>query len=75
MKFEYGDEKGGAECVAFIDGEGDLWIRTEENEGMLNVMFELNGDITPGSVPIEEGMARQGYKKKFYHGDKITITF
>ena len=67
MKFEYDVKEDTRECVAFIDDDGDLWIKTDEGSCL---MFESG--YTPSAGDLwEEGKAIH----KFYPGDKITITF
>ena len=67
MKFEYDGKEGARACVAFIDYDGDLWIKTDEGSCL---MFK-SGDIPSAGVLWEQGRAVH----KFYPGDKITITF
>lgn len=80
MKFEYDgsdiERKGG--CVAFIDIDGDLWMGVQSGccDEIKSVLFDFSyGTINAGSISIEEGICEYGSKRKFYPGDKITITF
>ena len=70
MRFEYEGETTDKECVAYIDNEGDLIINTESN-GWVIIGGENSGESYSAS-PDENSF---GVKKKFYPGDKITITF
>mgnify|MGYP003459791044 CR=1 FL=1 len=67
MNFEYDVKDNELECVAFIDDDGDLWIKTDEGSCL---MFK-SGDIPSAGDLWKEGQAVH----KFYPGDKITITF
>lgn len=69
MKFEYDTKEDNREVVAFVDNTGDLII----NLGMSVLIL---GD---SSAEIEDMgtwfSAEDKATKKFYKGDKITITF
>lgn len=67
MKFEYEVSKDDRECVAFIDGDGDLWIKTDEG----SCLMYKHGGLPESGELWEENLAIH----KFYPGDKITITF
>jgi hypothetical protein len=69
MKFKYDDNGDARKCVAYIDGDGDLIIKTVEG----SIWFDAKGGNVYdfGSWDKEQETAVQ----KFYHGDKITITF
>lgn len=71
MKFEYDDGRPVSECVAFIDDEGDLCIRSSDNKG---VYLIADGEVV-GGLHFEEYMCINEVVRKFYPGDKITITF
>ena len=67
MKFEYDVKDDALECVAFIDYDGDLWIKTDNGSCLM-----FNSEYTPSNGDLwEEYRAVH----KFYHGDTITITF
>ena len=67
MKFEYDGKADGSKCVAFIDLDGDLWVKTDEG----SVVFYKEGYATSyGDMWLVENATH-----KFYPGDKITITF
>jgi len=69
MKFEYDGADQDRECVAFIDDVGDLWIR--DRHGSENVCISKIGEV----IYAEGDFFIEGAVKKFYPGDKITITF
>lgn len=71
MKFEYDGKENGRECVAFIDEDGVLYIKTDEGSTLL-----YGGSESPNHGSNEDwdyGLSRATHK--FYPGDKITITF
>lgn len=67
MKFEYKKDEDKGDCVAYIDGDGDLIYRTYEH-GWVKMI-----DGTRQMAPPERNGS--GVVHKFYKGDKITITF
>lgn len=67
MKFEYELSKDNRECVAYIDPIGDLIIK--DADGM-SICFVCGG-VPSGSYDWEPERAT----RKFYPGDKVTITF
>lgn len=67
MKFEYDGTDSERDCVAYIDGEGDLIINGDCGDGI----FISKEYETAGPSEWEPEDAAQ----KFYPGDKITITF
>jgi len=70
MKFEYDGVKEDRECVAFIDNDGNLYIKT------YNGCIELCHDDMPEchAMSLWDYMIEDA-SRKFYPGDKITITF
>lgn len=72
MRFDYETKKDDRECVAYIDGCGDIRIKVDhthiddvkcvciEDDGF----FHFNLDFDPSDAT-----------QKFYPGDKLTITF
>lgn len=69
MKFEYDNMNDDRECVAYIDGDGDLIIKNT-----LNLVYEHPALITDGNVGTAEWNPVESLHK-FYPGDKLTITF
>ena len=71
MKFEYETKQDDRECVAYIDGDGDLIINSFGDNGWVAV----NGEEAGENNMAEPEYNTTGIAKKFYPGDKITITF
>jgi len=69
MKFEYDGKTDDRECVAFIDGDGDLWIKTDEGSCLMYGGSEYT-EPSAGNLWLPDKAI-----KKFYPGDKLTITF
>lgn len=71
MKFDYeGKPEVKKECVAVLHNNGTLII--ELQSGCIAIGEDESGKFYEGeSVEFWEGQAR----KKFYPGDKVTITF
>ena len=70
MKFDYEDKKPDSDIVAFIDEDGDLWVKSEEDYYTLNYAGDLNfQDFGNWSKYLINA------KRTFVKGDKITITF
>lgn len=67
MKFEY-DTDGFEDCVAFIDANGNLVVYTRDGK----VCFCGDGLVHTSPYTHDTDA---GTKRKFYRGDKITITF
>ena len=63
MEFEYEKDRG--ECGAIIDAYGWLCIKNRFN----CIALKGEGIVTRGSFDVENA------RKKFYKGDKVTITF
>jgi hypothetical protein len=68
MKFEYDDEKDRGECVAFIDSDGDLIVKTESGN---SIWISTFGEVHDNFGEFNDTDATY----RFYPGDKITITF
>lgn len=69
MKFEYDGAEETRECVAFIES-GCLYVKTDSG------CVAMYGDALPASYgDIIWDMRIVLATRKFYHGDKITITF
>lgn len=68
MKFEYDGKENARECVAFIDENGNLVIY----DGTRKTCICHSGAVHQN--PYTEHH-QSGTKRKFYPGDKITITF
>jgi hypothetical protein len=54
------------ECVAYVDGDGDLVVKAREGDG-----FCMSSEYGVVHSDFIEGDAVH----KFYPGDKLTITF
>ena len=63
MKFEYDVSPEHDECVAYIDADGDLILR---DEGKIYVISQDN-------MFLRE--VHENARRRFYRGEKITITF
>lgn len=72
MKFEYDEQPDKGECVAFIDNDGDLCMKN--GEGII-YLTRGNASFSFEEACFESYMVDNGATKKFYPGDKITITF
>lgn len=73
MKFDYKQhDVVDRECIAFIDDVGDLCIRVCDG-----FVYFLKDDSSFSSEDdsFENHMYDNGAIRKFYKGDKITITF
>lgn len=68
MKFEFDNKEDDRECVAYIDGDGDLIVKGSNDQG--NICIAHDG-FSFDSARFCEALA----VKKFYRGDKVTITF
>ncbi len=70
MKFECDVTKENRECVAVIDGDGNLYVKTDSGCVAMytSTTPEIYGCCT-WDCKVEDAI------RKFYHGDKITITF
>lgn len=73
MKFEYDGKEDARECVAYIDRDGGMCIKVEET----HIDSELVCIDTDGffRFDLSWNPSYTGVKKRFYPGDKITITF
>ena len=69
MKFEYDGDSEHRECVAYIDGDGDVIVRDT-----LNHTGEHPALISDGNVGTAEWQPHTA-TRRFYPGDKLTITF
>lgn len=72
MKFEYGIDVDRSDTVAFIDDAGDLCIAVES--GIVYLLRD-GSSFHDDDADLMEYMNDNGFKRKFYPGDKITITF
>lgn len=73
MKFEYGNKQDDRECVAFIDGDGDLCIKASGPDDVIwMTSFGCNYSEKPCNKFSDQ--AEVAFKR-FYPGDTITITF
>lgn len=70
MKFEYDNMNDDRECVAYIDGDGDLCMR-DNHSNVLLVTLGRCGASTYETEVFDPSDATH----KFYPGDKLTITF
>lgn len=69
MKFEYNTpDTETRECVAYIDGDGDLMIRTPTGKC---IWMDYNGNAEHHRFEFNPDIATH----KFYRGDSVTITF
>ncbi len=77
MKFEYDGDSEQRECVAFIDGDGLLWVGAYclYDDDVKSVVFTSDDKPHVGDISLKTGMALFGVTKRFYPGDKLTITF
>lgn len=66
MKFTYDKKTDDRECVAYIDGLGVLYIKTDEGSTLLyeSETPNHNGYFNPTDAT-----------HRFYAGDSVTITF
>lgn len=67
MKFEYTENtRSDNDVVAYIDADGDLVVRDEYGDAIciMETLISTEVDFHPDSAT-----------KKFYKGDKVTITF
>lgn len=72
MKFEYdGMDDNSRECVAYLDRQGDLCIKVSETHTDCEMVCIEKDGFFHFNLEWEEKFAT----RKFYHGDKITITF
>jgi len=71
MKFEYDGKEDTRECVAYIDENGNLRIRDTGRK------TEKRGSVCFTELGIKNGydFSPTTGTRKFYPGDKITITF
>lgn len=70
MKFEYNSKSEERECVAYIDGDGDLCMR-DGNEYVDMIALGVSGASTYKVEEFDQSEATH----RFYPGDKLTITF
>lgn len=68
MKFEYDGKSEDRECVAYIDDDGDLCFADDSGDAVL--FSAATGTIQSCLLWNTSDATR-----KFYPGDKITITF
>jgi len=71
MKFEYAEKNEDRECVAIIDAYGAFLIKTDE--GCTYICGDEDTPVHGSNNDWDYSMSK--VVKKFYHGDKITITF
>lgn len=72
MKFEYEEDIKDKEVVAYISDHGHLYIRSVD--GIVGMLAD--GEITHyETLSFDREMVKDNVVKKFYKGDKITITF
>lgn len=67
MKFEYDEKEAEKECVAYISLSGDLVVK--DGGGKATVIYD-DGSGTERVMWNPDSASR-----RFYHGDKLTITF
>ena len=72
MKFEFDGDADRGECVAYIDDDGDLCIRV--GDGFVYFIKDDKSFLSDGGS-FYGHMFDNGATRKFYKGDKITITF
>jgi hypothetical protein len=77
MKFEYDNKTDDRECVAYahvMDGEGDetLSVAVKNGDGFVT-SFYYDGTITRQRC-YQDNLG-DSLRHKFYHGDKLVITF
>lgn len=70
MKFEYDGEEDDRECVAYLDLDGILCIKGHGDSEPLLLSEDGSTYHSWAFTPDRSDVVR-----KFYHGDKITITF
>lgn len=71
MKFEFDGDADRGECVAYIDTEGDLMFKPSECEtDIQQICIDQGAFLHTNLRWLPEYATR-----KFYKGDKITITF
>jgi hypothetical protein len=72
MKFHYDEKEDCGECVAYIDDEGGLNIKTElcNDASITHICFDEDGFTHTNLIWCPSGAI-----KRFYPGDKITIEF
>ena len=90
MQFKYNEESGVERVpVAFIDNEGDLWIRSTHEENLMdndvNIIIKKTNEVFTCCYMRDfincldaKKESYKGYNyavKTFYEGDSITITF
>ena len=72
MKFEYGEKAvNDRTCVAFIDKQG--WLKVKDQHGNHHVWLTPQGEVVHSDTFGSD--EHTSAVKKFYPGDKITITF
>lgn len=72
MKFEYEEDNKDKEVVAYITNRGHLYIRCDE--GIVGMLTD--GQIANyNELDFDSEMPKDSVVKRFYKGDKITITF
>ena len=70
MKFTYDTKQDARECVAYIDEDGDLRMKTDEG-----VVYMYKDNSTPSQNYSHEFWDPYDAIHRFYTGDKITIEF
>ena len=71
MEFEFDEYTDRGECVAYIDTEGDLMFKPSDCEADIQqICIDKDGFLHTNLKWMPQYATR-----KFYKGDKITITF
>ena len=70
MKFHYNTDTDRGEPVAYIDCDGDLIVKDENDDGVLFSSDHTDVLLDAGWEPHGRGV-----KHRFYKGDSVTITF
>ena len=86
MKIKYNEESGVERVpVAFVDNDGDLWIRSTSEENLMdNLVFVINSETNEvfTCCNMKDFISRANSTegdiyavKRFYEGDSISISF
>lgn len=86
MRFDYETKQDDRECVAYLHSSGSLFLNAgsmyskgglEQGAACLGGRYSSNSKVRPnGTATLDEVIMNDGGRgKKFYPGDKLTITF
>ena len=75
MKFEYDSKSYNVECVAYVDKHNHLVVKNSRSCESEDTSFVFMTTSSKDTTTMWDEFNPDNAVKKFYPGDKITITF